>query len=44
MGEHHCENCDCEFDVDILNEEYHLYQVVHCPSCGAPLEREVEYD
>lgn len=44
MGEHHCENCSCEFDVDIMNAEYHLYEVTYCPNCGAPLEDEVEYD
>lgn len=44
MGEHHCENCSCEFDVDIMNAEYHLYEITYCPNCGAPLEDEVEYD
>lgn len=44
MGEHHCDNCNCEFDVDIMNAEYHLYEIKYCPNCGAPLEHGNEYD
>jgi len=44
MGEHQCDNCKCEFDVDIMNAEYHLYEIKYCPNCGAPLEHGNEYD
>jgi hypothetical protein len=44
MGEHHCDNCNCDFDVDILNAEYHLYRITYCPSCGSPIDDDEEYD
>ena len=44
MGEYQCTNCNFEFDVDILNAEYHMYRVNYCPNCGTPLEEDIEYE
>ena len=44
MGEYECPNCNFEFDVDVLNSEYHLYKVNYCPNCATPLEEDIEYE
>jgi len=40
MDEYLCEQCNLEFEIDILNPEYHLYNISYCPNCGSPIEEE----
>jgi DNA-directed RNA polymerase subunit RPC12/RpoP len=38
MGDYHCENCQFEFDIDIMSEnDDGEYQINHCPNCGLQL-------
>ena len=36
-----CESCDAEFSIK-HNMDKRLYNVVHCPFCGAELDNDME--
>lgn len=42
--EYLCQNCEFEFDIDVLNVQYHLYTVRYCPNCGSPMDDDNEYN
>tara|TARA_B100000085_G_scaffold123831_1_gene112701 strand:- start:718 stop:876 length:159 start_codon:yes stop_codon:yes gene_type:complete len=36
-----CESCDAEFSIK-HNMDKRLYNIVHCPFCGAELDNDME--